>query len=97
LEVRVAAGDLDAAIRIVHHENVTAVGQVVMRVEMAPEIAAGCAVSTADGRFRYENSYRSRARRFEALWRTRLGELYEQRREPVLAGPAASRGDVHEP
>lgn len=94
LELSVPAGELDVAIRIVHDENITAPGQVVTRVKIAPEIAAGCVVSTADGRFRYENSYSSRARRFEALWRARLGELYVQRLEPVLAGKAASREDA---
>jgi vacuolar-type H+-ATPase subunit E/Vma4 len=94
LELLVPAEQIDLAEPILGDPTLAAPGKVVTRVGVTSEVTSGCIVQSADGRIRYDNSYGIRARRFEVAWRARLGELYEQRLEPALAGGSSSRNDV---
>lgn len=49
----------------------------------------GCIARTLDGRASFDNSYAARAERFEAVWRSALGEVYERalRGAPSSADP----------
>jgi len=94
LELLVPAGHIDLAETILRDPTLAASGKVVRRAGVTSEVTSGCIVQTADGRIRYDNSYGIRARRFEAASRARLGELYEQRLEPALAGGSSSRNDL---
>jgi vacuolar-type H+-ATPase subunit E/Vma4 len=48
-------------------------------------VTGGCLVRTLDGRATFENTVESRARRFEAQWRTALGRIYG---EAACASPS---------
>ena len=48
----------------------------VARVTPSPACDGGCIAQTVDGRVRFDNTYRDRRRRFEVMWRARLGEMY---------------------
>jgi vacuolar-type H+-ATPase subunit E/Vma4 len=41
-------------------------------------IDGGCIVRTLDGRASFDNTYATRARRFQPAWRASLAEIYEQ-------------------
>jgi vacuolar-type H+-ATPase subunit E/Vma4 len=49
----------------------------------------GCIARTLDGRASFDNSYAARAGRFQAVWRSALGEVYERalRGAPSSADP----------
>lgn len=76
LELLVPANHRELAETLLRDGALSGSGKVVTRVGVAPEVTSGCIVQTADGRIRYDNSYEARARRFEAAWRARLGEMY---------------------
>ena len=90
VELLVSSADLDLAEAIRGDGTLAAFGRAITCVTATSEVTSGCIVQPIGGRIRYENSYRIRARRFEAAWRARLGEVYEQRLEPALAGRASS-------
>jgi vacuolar-type H+-ATPase subunit E/Vma4 len=50
------------------------------RVEIAESAAieGGCVAETRDRRLRFDNTCAARARRFEAIWRRALGELFDR-------------------
>jgi vacuolar-type H+-ATPase subunit E/Vma4 len=89
LELLVPAGQIDVAEMIARDGTLAASGRVVTRVGVASEVTSGCILQTAGGRIRYENSYSSRARRLEAEWRARLGNLYAQGRPESVSKDAA--------
>ena len=90
LELLVPAGDVDVAQTLVREGTFAASAKVITRVAATSEIASGCLVQTADGHIRYDNSHRSRATRFEPVWRARLCELYERQHSPAVATDARS-------
>jgi vacuolar-type H+-ATPase subunit E/Vma4 len=51
----------------------------VARVTPSEACDGGCIAQTVDGRIRFDNTYRDRRRRFEAIWRARLGDVYGER------------------
>ncbi len=51
----------------------------------------GCIVQTPDGRLRFDNTFAARRQRFEALWRARLGDLFDAGAEPCAVATAAGR------
>ena len=83
LELLVPADHVDLAETLLREGTLAPAGNVVARVGATSEITSGCILQTPDGRIRYENSYASRARRLEAVWRSQLGALYEE--QPDLA------------
>jgi vacuolar-type H+-ATPase subunit E/Vma4 len=54
-----------------------AAGRDEVRVASGP-IDGGCILRTPDGRASFDNTYGTRARRFQPAWRAALAELYEQ-------------------
>ncbi|MBI3403041.1 MAG: hypothetical protein HY048_16635 [Acidobacteria bacterium] len=48
----------------------------VARVTPSAGCAGGCVAQTVDGRVRLDNTYRDRRRRFEPIWRARVGEMF---------------------
>jgi vacuolar-type H+-ATPase subunit E/Vma4 len=93
LELLVPAGDVAVAETLVREGAFAASGKGIARVAATSEIASGCLVQTVGGHIRYDNSHRSRVKRFEAVWRARLCELYEQRLTPSLVGALQSPQD----
>jgi vacuolar-type H+-ATPase subunit E/Vma4 len=75
LLVSTARADLlDAATR---DEIMAVPGKTIARVTPSPSVGSGgCIVQTIDGRIRYDNTYAARCRRFESIWRARLGEMW---------------------
>jgi vacuolar-type H+-ATPase subunit E/Vma4 len=78
VEVHVAAASLhlaetaaDDPLLARHRTNIT-------RIVADESVTSGCVVQTLDGRIRFDNSYEARARRSEAVWRARLGQLFER-------------------
>ena len=98
LELLVSATRADVLDAVPRDDFMTAPGKKIARVTPTPNIVSGgCIVQTIDGRMRYDNTYAARCRRFESIWRARLGNMYEQRLEPIVVGSSSHGGGPHEP
>lgn len=86
VDVTLSPGDVALADAAWRDDAARESGKRIRRVAAAETIAGGCIVEAADGRVRYDNTYETRARRFESAWRAALGELFER----ATRTPAAS-------
>ncbi|MFI5177987.1 MAG: hypothetical protein ACHQO8_05475 [Vicinamibacterales bacterium] len=79
IELLVAPAEIGLLDPAARDELAAASGRPVARVTPAPDVSGGCIAQTLDGHIRYDNTYQARSRRFDAVWRARLGDVYEQR------------------